>query len=198
MIKTTLMALTLAAVPVLAFAATPPANLTPSTDAAVTYGVHMVGKPGGTMSVAWKADTGRVRVESMMFPGWLLLQPRDNKASMVVDAQRAVVQMPPDVAQRGAPRVPPDATLTEAGTDTVAGLPCTLWNFTSASEGTGTLCVTDGRLMLRTVARVRGGEEIRIEAETVSTAPQDAARFVLPADYTSVAPTTAPAPAPAR
>jgi hypothetical protein len=197
MTKTTLLALTLAALPSLAFAATPPANLTPSTDAAITYGVQMVGKPGGVMSVSWKADSGRVRVESMMFPGWLLLQPRENKATMVVDAQRAAVQMPAEVAQRGAPRVPPDAKLTEAGTDTVAGLPCTLWNFESASEGTGTLCVTNERLMLRTVTKVRNGEEVRIEAQTVSTGPQDAARFMVPDGYASVAPTGAPA-APAR
>lgn len=197
MTKSTLLALTLAALPSLAFAATPPSSLTPATDAAITYGVHMAGKPGGVMSVSWKADTGRVRVESMAFPGWLLLQPRDNKASMVIDAQRAVVQMPPEVSQRGAPRVPPDAKLTEAGTDTVAGLPCTLWSYESASEGTGTLCVTDSRLMLRTVAKTRNGEDVRIEAETVSTSPQDPTRFTLPDGYTTVTPGAAPA-APAR
>ncbi len=194
MTKTTLLALTLAALPGLALAATPPADLTPPADVAVTYGVQMVGKPGGTMSVSWKADSGRVRVESMMFPGWLLLQPRDNQAFMIVDAQRAVVQMPPDVAQRGAPRIPPDARLTEAGTDTVAGLPCTLWSFSSASEGNGTICVTDQRLMLRTVATVRG-EEIRIEAQTVSPGPQDPARFTVPDGYSTVTPQAAPRPA---
>jgi len=200
MTKSTLLALTLAALPSLAFAATPPSSLTPATDAAITYGVQMVGKPGGVMSVSWKADSGRVRVESMMFPGWLLLQPRDNKATMVVDAQRAAMQMPPEVAQRGAPRVPPGAMLTEAGTDTVAGLPCTLWNYESASEGTGTLCVTEGRLMLRTVAKTHSGEEIRIEAQTVSTGPQDAARFTVPDGYAVVTPNAAPATpaAPAR
>jgi len=200
MTKTTLLALTLATLPMLASAATPPANLTPTTDVAVTYAVHAPGKPAGSMLVAWKADSGKVRVESLAFPGWLLLEPREQRASMIIEAQRAVVQMPPEVAVRGAPHLAADAVLTEAGTDTVAGLPCTLWNYESASEGTGTLCVTEGRLMLRTVAKTHSGEEIRIEAQTVSTGPQDAARFTVPDGYAVVTPNAAPATpaAPAR
>jgi hypothetical protein len=174
-----------------AHAATPPADLVPTTDAAVTYAVQMTGKPSGSMSIAWDAESGKMRVESLMFPGWLLLEPRENRASMVVDAQRVVMQMPGDVAVRAAPRLPSGAQLSEAGEATVAGQRCTLWDFTSLTEGTGTLCVTEGKLMLRTVARTMAGEEVRIEAETVSTSPQEEARFKVPDGY-------APASAPRR
>lgn len=208
MTKTTLLALTLATLPILASAATPPADLTPTTDVAVTYAVHAPGKPAGSMLVAWKADSGKVRVESLAFPGWLLLEPREQRASMIIEAQRAVVQMPPEVAVRGAPHLAADAVLTEAGTDTVAGLPCTQWDMTSAREGNGRICVTDNRLMLRMVMQVPGGESVRIEAERVAATPQDAARFAVPEGYTPMSATVtrnpppgsaAPAPAaPAR
>jgi len=183
--KHTIAALTLSllAVPALAQAKEAPTSLTPSTDAAVTYAVQATGQPSGTMIIAWNVGAGKVRIDSAMFPGWLLLEQRDQRAFMVVEEQRAYMPLPAEAAAKAAPRLPPGVQLTEAGTDTVASQPCTIWKFASQQEGEGTVCVTDGSLLLRLEARTPAGQQVRIEAQTVSTSAQDTARFTLPAGF---------------
>jgi hypothetical protein len=194
---TATLALSLLALPTLALAKEPPADLTPTADAAVTYAVQASGQPNGTMAIAWDAESGKVRIDSTLFPGWLLLERQQNRAFMVMDEQRAYLPLPAEAASRASPRLPPGVELTEGGTDTVAGQTCTVWKFNSPQQGEGSLCVTDARVMLRTEARSSAGQQVKIEAQTVSMSAQEAGRFTLPTGYTEATPPNA-RPAPAR
>lgn len=195
--KQTIAALTLSLLAVPALAKEAPTSLTPASDAAVTYAVQGPGRPEVSMIIAWNRTQDKMRIDAATLPGWVLSEPRENRAFIVVDEQRRYMALPANAAREMEPRLPPGVRLTEAGSDTVAGLPCTVWNFEGAQpgDGDGSICMTDANLLLRLEGKSRSGQGLRMEAQTVATGPQDAARFTLPQGYQQITPQQGAAPA---
>ena len=78
---------------------------------------------------------------------------------------------------------------TRRGTETIAGLKCTVWDI-SARDGGGSACMTDDGVMLR--GRGTDGKG-GIEATSVKYGTQPAALFKPPAGYSKLdVPPTAP------
>ena len=101
---------------------------------------------------------------------------------MVVDSQRSVLHLPPELAAGMALDPPAGLALSRAGEDRVAGEPCTVWQAGPAGRRTA-LCVTEDGVLLRSVTPLSWGGENRMEAVSVRYGPQDPARFRVPAGY---------------
>lgn len=164
--------------------AQPRPQLIPTRDVEVTYRVT---KAGRTLEerVRWLAAEQVERVDSSG-PVYMIVDHKARRLTLINAAKRTVMAM-------GAPRQGPlgsdnDAAFTNAGQDSVAGLPCTDWLM--ATGGAKQLCVTDDGVMLR----VRDGGSTVAEATTVQYGQADPATFQVPADFQSVPP---PAAAPA-
>lgn len=65
------------------------------------------------------------------------------------------------------------------GTDTVAGVPCTLWQTTDLRGSVVLACITADGVLLRASV---GGHPV-IEAKTVTYGPQPASLFAVPEGY---------------
>ncbi|WP_419897049.1 DUF4412 domain-containing protein [Roseomonas sp. USHLN139] len=211
MLKTLMAATALLTLPALlapAAAQTAP-SLRPTRDVAVTY--KMVGGPavpgapaGQEIRMAWSAATGKQRVDPPGGMGWMLIDRQANTAVMVMEQQRSIMTMPPATVAQMTQEMPADARFTRKGSATVAGTACTEWDVVTSQVNT-TLCVTDDGVMLRAVGQApNGGGPRGMEATEVRYAPQEAARFTVPADYKPLqlgqmpGATPAPGAAPAR
>ena len=183
-------ALALVALPALA----QPANMRPTRDVTVTYRMSgMAGVPPQEMRMAFFPATGKQRVDPPGAVGWMLIDRKANSAVMVMDAQRMTMAMPPATVAAMTQEAPAGASFTRKNTATVAGTACTEWDMTTGGA-TGTSCITDDGVMLRTVATAPDGAAVTMEATQVTYAPVDPARLSVPSGYTAMQmPTGAPA-----
>lgn len=164
-------------------------TLIPTADAAVTYRVTAPGAAPTELRMAFLTGQGLIRVDLAGDQGWILTDTRGRAGFLVIEGQRAVVELPPgrNAALSALPRE--NAAYVREGTDSVAGLPCTVWRVEERGR-TARACLTADGVMLRAE-----GPQGRMEAISVSRAPQDPARFVRPAGYQPLRPPGAPAPA---
>ncbi|MCK8783371.1 DUF4412 domain-containing protein [Roseomonas sp. NAR14] len=169
--------------------------LTPTRDVAVTYRVvgQIPGQPAGAgqgpreMRMSWLTAAGKLRIETGGAgapSGYMLVDRRNNRALMVVDQQRMVMELPQQqvngqVIRFGEPN--PNARFTRGGNETIAGQGCTNWSFQD-NEGTGRACITADGVVLR-ASGARQGSEGQIEAVQVAYGPQDPSRFEPPSGY---------------
>ncbi|MBU8539511.1 DUF4412 domain-containing protein [Falsiroseomonas tokyonensis] len=187
-------ALALLALPAMA----QPTNMQPTRDVSVTYRMNSPPGAGGgaaapqELRMAFSASTGRQRVDPPGGMGWMLIDRRANTAVMVMDAQRAIMAMPPATVAAMTQGVPAGASFTRQGTATVAGTTCTEWNMT-APQGSGTSCITEDGVLLRASATPPGGTATMVmEATQVTYGPVDAARLTVPEGYSTMQMPTAP------
>ncbi len=157
--------------------------ITPLADAAITY--RLSGSPGGgqpaqlsELRMAFLAARQLVRVDAG--PGaFIIADGRARTGFLVVEAQRSVVELP--AGGGAAAALPRDsAAFAREGTDSVAGLPCTVWRVTDEGR-TSRACLTPDGLLLRAE-----GAQGRMEAIAVSRAPLDPALFERPAGFRSM------------
>jgi len=160
----------------------PVPSLRPERDVAVTYRVLAAGAEPKEMRVAWLVGPGLTRMEPPGAPGWILVETRPARATMVLDRERAFLRLPPEMAAGMALDVPPGTEVVRAGEDRVAGQPCTLWD-----AGTGRrrvrFCIAADGVMLRMASASPQGGENRMEAVSVQYGPQEPSRFQVPAGY---------------
>ncbi|MBW8270955.1 hypothetical protein [Caldovatus aquaticus] len=162
----------------------PPA---PTRDVAVTYRLGSAAAPAGAaaseMRIAWLAAERRMRLD-LPGQGYLLVDQRNQRALMVMDGERVVMEIPFAQNTRRMGQLPPGARLTRGGDDRVAGIPCTVWTYQDRGH-TGRSCVTADGVVLR----VQGdeGPDDFLEAREVAYGPQDPASFHPPPDYTMLA-----------
>ncbi|WP_188899850.1 hypothetical protein [Caldovatus sediminis] len=165
--------------------AAPP--LLPVRDVAVTY--RLAGLGGAKeMRISWLAAAGRLRLDLPAELGGVMLVDRHaQRAFMVMDPQRLVVELPlgGDLPRLG--ELPPGAQLVREGQDRVAGLPCTVWRYRDR-EQSGRACITaDGVLLRASGPGPAGtGDGGALEAVAVAYGPQDPARFEPPPGYRSM------------
>jgi hypothetical protein len=112
--------------------------------------------------------------------GYMVVDMRNNRAFMVMEAQRMIMDVPTAQAQQ-MQAILENATFARGGTATVAGHRCNVWTMRSP-EGQGTACITDDGVMLRSEGTI-SGRSGGMEATQVSLAPIDPARFQRPAGY---------------
>ncbi len=161
-----------------ALAADKPA-VAPQRDVDVTYQVAqpVAGGPPLTQRMRWSVSAGRLRVDPPTPGLYMIIDTRNRRMAMVKDADRAVLDL--NTAAPGLPGATSDATFARAGTDQVAGLPCTNWRTTDAAHQPVLLCLTDDGVMLR----ASRGAQVLLEAIKVAYTSPDPAVFVPPDGY---------------
>ncbi len=148
----------------------------PTRDVAVAY--HASGEKGGTDALArWSSALGLARIEGG--PGYVLANPRSGKASLVLEQQHVMVDLPDANAKAYLPG--PGARFTRGSTDSVAGYICTNWTVVT-DKGKGVACLTDDGLVLRASGTDNNGHRGMVEATSVTYAPQPDSLFKPPAD----------------
>lgn len=159
-------------------------NIQPTRDVAVTYRVQEGAQAPQTVQAAWLVGQRRLRVVTAAAPGWVLVDIPANRAVMVMEAQRVVLELPGGQVVQMLNQVPPEAKLTRIGADSVAGQACDQWRVQSP-RGEGQVCLTRDGVVLRATGQRRGQNAV-MEATSVSYDPQDPARFSVPAGFQSL------------
>jgi hypothetical protein len=176
--RSPLAAAVLLAAPALPAAAQDRPLASPSRDVAVTY--RLAAGPAQEMRLSWLAAERRMRLD-MPGQGYMVIDQRDQRAFMVMDEQRMVMEIPFAQNTRRMGQLPPGARLTREGEDRVAGTPCTVWAYQEGGR-TGRSCITEDGVVLR--VQSAAGPEESMEASAIAYGPQDPARFRPPEDYT--------------
>jgi hypothetical protein len=156
----------------------------PTRDVAITYrvtgGQAQGGMPAMTMSWLSAAQTMRIDMAGM---GYMVADHRNQRGFMVMDQMRMIMDIPMQQAlQQAGPS--PNAAYRRTGSDTVAGLACTVWSYQDGGNA-GTACVTADGVMLRAQGSSQG-QSGGMEATQVAYGTQDPARFQRPAGYQSM------------
>jgi hypothetical protein len=158
----------------------------PTRDVAVVYRLASPdGKEQHTMKLFATGGGSKLRMESPERPGFMVMD-RTNKTLIVVIAERKTyVEGALDPRLAGGFLLNEEMSFTKAGTDTVAGQACTLWDVQAPQGRTAKVCVTDDGVVLRG----QSGEDQKtgsIEAVSVTYGPQAPDLFQPPADYQKV------------
>jgi hypothetical protein len=170
--------------------------LVPTRDVAVTYLVTAGQGQGHELRMAWLVAERKLRVDAAGAPGWSVIDQRAKRMLVVMDQQRAVLEVPANTGPGGlsVPTEPPaSARFTRGGSATVAGLRCTVWRYEDGDKQ-GETCLTADGVMLRSSGGQRGGQGSgqgggrtgAVEATKVAYGPQDPARFQAPPGYRSM------------
>jgi hypothetical protein len=173
----------------------------PTRDVAVTYRITSDRPQQGpqqgmqTLVMSWQAATRMLRTD-LPGMGWMVADQNSGRAFMVMEQMRMIMDIPLGQAmQQGA--FSANATFRREGSDTVAGLSCTVWSYQDAGNQ-GRACVTTDGVMLRAQGTYQGNAG-GMEATGVAFGPQDAARFQRPTGYqTMQMPQGGPVRPPAR
>ena len=166
-----------AAMPVLALAEERPV-MVPTRDVAIVY--HMISQRPGDLRMSIQASTGLAHVQGPNQRGYVIVDRKARQMTLVMsDKQLYMVMTIPDGQQRS-PELDTTAKFKRQGTDTVAGVGCTVWEY-SGEHANGTACITDDGVMLRVQdSATHNG----MEAAEVTYAPQPDSDFQPPAGYT--------------
>jgi len=156
-----------------------PAHLQPVRDVAVTYRVQGGDQAPRSVPVAWLAAARRIRAEPPGLPGWVLVDLPRNQALLVMENQGMAVRLPAEQVLPLLTGIPPGTRMAPAGSGTVAGHRCEVWQV-SRQDAKGRLCLTRDGVILRAEGE-RNGRRGQLEATRVAYAPQDPARFEVPA-----------------
>jgi len=173
--------LALAAAPALAQDKPP---LFPTRDVAITYRFTGAQAPAGmpTMTMSWLAAAQTMRMD-MGAMGYMVADHRNQRGFIVMEAARMIMDVPMEQAmQQAGPSA--NASYRRTGTDTVAGLACTVWNYQDR-DNTGTACITAEGVMLRAQGS-NGGQSGSMEATQVAFGTQNPARFQRPQGFQSM------------
>ncbi len=160
--------------------------LYPTRDVAVTYRItgaqaRQAG-PMQSLTIAWLAAAQTMRMD-MAGMGYMIADHRNQRGFMVVEQARMIMDVPLQQAlQQYGPTE--SATYRRTGTDTVAGIACTVWSFEDRGNN-GTACVTNEGVMLRAQGGSQG-QSGGMEATQVAFGAQDPARFARPQGYQSM------------
>jgi hypothetical protein len=156
----------------------------PSRDVAVEYrsaGMTQgsAANPGGPVTMRFASKTSRIRIEGAGGRGYAILDPDAGRMTMVMAEKQMYVERPADPGMiamfRGT-----NTAFKKTGTDTVAGVTCTVYEAT-INERNGQVCLTGDGVLLR--ARSNDPEHRELEATKVTYADQPAALFETPAGY---------------
>jgi len=152
---------------------TPPSF--PTKDVTVIYKTQ----GGPEMKMAWLVADQKVRIDVTGGAGAMLMDVRGRKGFMLMDEQKMAMELPQDAMPAQTGQVPEGAKITKGGTETVAGLSCTVW-LTEYQGMKARSCVTADGVMLSAGAE---GAPAGMEATKVTYGAQDAKKFKVPDGY---------------
>lgn len=178
MLRPTVAALVLSLLPVAAQAR--PA-LRPMRDTVVQYRVtDPVGQQTSEVTIHYASHGRRMRIEPAGRPSYMIVDRIAERMEVVLTAQHMYIDVPYDPGAM-MKFEDPNAQFTQHGSDTVAGLRCTVYDVQS-QRGSGQICLTKDGVMLRARGQGarRGGS---LEAISVQYTPQPASLFVPPAGF---------------
>jgi hypothetical protein len=141
------------------------------------------GAAASEMRIAWLTAEQRMRLD-LPGQGYMVVDQRGQRAFMVMDSTRMVMEIPFAQNTQRMAQLPQGARLAREGQDRVAGTPCTVWTYQEGGR-TGRTCITADGVVLRVTSP--GGPEESMEATEVAYDAQDPARFRPPAGYTALA-----------
>ena len=157
----------------------------PSRDVAVGYrsgGTPQgpAADPGAVVTMRFSSKSGRIRIDGASGRGYAILDPDAGKMTMVMEERHMYVERPADPGMVAMFKAT-NASFKKTGSDTIAGVACTIYDATF-NEHSGQICLTNDGVMLR--ARSADADRQReLEAVTVSYADQPADLFEVPAGY---------------
>lgn len=153
-------------------------SLVPTRDVDITY--HLLGPHPGTLHMSTQANTGLTRVDNPNQHGYAIIDRRNHHMTMVMTERQTYIEAPTAGAEQHSPDLDPTARFTRQGTDTVAGLRCTVWEYAN-DHMSGSACVTDDGVLLR--SRDSTGQH-GLEAAEVSYVSRPDADFHPPPGFT--------------
>lgn len=168
----------------------------PSRDVAVEYqliGRHSGPTGGGSLHMYYSAATNRTRWDSPNGNAYLIRDPGAATVTTVM-IQKHVYSERHSTAGINGPFVTLPSQLVRVGTDTVAGLRCTLYDG-NVNNNAGQACLTDDGVMLRGQSS-DSTHPSGIVATKVTYGDQPAALFAPPPDFTKFEPPKGPAGCP--
>lgn len=157
----------------------------PTRDVSATYRVEG-GPPGAapeTIKMAYKANGDKMRIDEDHVT-YTIMDGADRRTFVVNVPEKAYFQVPfnPE-EERGA--LPPGTKFARMGTDTVAGLPCTIWR-AQIDSSASTACITADGVMLRSEQPAPDGSVQKMIATSVEYSPQPDSLFQAPVGYKRV------------
>lgn len=156
----------------------------PTRDVDITYHAQDI-----EQRMRWLAAGHRLRIDPPGAGMFMVVDYDTHRMAMVRPSDRKAVEMAAPLGMPGAAQ--PGGNYVRAGTDTVAGLPCTDWRTHDNGGGDATVCFTADGVMLR--ARVAG--KTIVEATSVAYGPQNPADFAVPPGFQVLTPPDPPPPA---
>ena len=131
------------------------------------------------MQMSWLVAEQRVRIVITGSPGVMLVDARGRKGFIVMDDQKAAMEMPHSDIPVPTGQIPEGAKMTKGKTETVAGHSCTVWSVEYKGVRSRS-CVTSDGVMLR--SGPEGGPP-GLEATKVIYGTQEPALFRVPDEY---------------
>jgi hypothetical protein len=159
-------------------------QLRPNRDVAVVY--RAPGPQGMQIEqrVRWMAAAQTMRIDPPNPGLHVIVDYQAHRMSVIDDATRSVMEMAVPDSETGIPGAGGVGSYTRLGPSAVSGRPCTEWQALDRQGRAALICVTEDGVLLRAGTP----ETVRVSAISVQYAPQDAAAFRVPADYTRIAP----------
>ncbi|MGH7152698.1 MAG: hypothetical protein ACREF3_02125 [Acetobacteraceae bacterium] len=168
--------------------------LHPDRDVAVVYRAEGSSRDGrapqsGTIRMYWGDNGNELRVELDGQPVVALIDFKRQRMAMLFKPAKVLVETKLDPRLVPGFVLPSDANVTRAGTDTVAGVGCTVWDL-SGRQGKGSACITQDGVVLRAKGEATEEGSGRLEAVSVTYATQPASLFAAPPDFKRMDPGT--------
>jgi len=157
----------------------------PTRDVAVTYQADIAAAAAPhEIVMRYSVARDRARVDGGL-PGYVLVDLKSGHATIVFEQIGMMMDAPRNAGVDQALVLESGRDFVRKGSDTVAGLRCTVWAVTS-EDATGTACVTADGVVLRASGHDRKGRTGSIEATSVQYEPQAEALFSPPANVHKV------------
>jgi hypothetical protein len=159
----------------------------PSHDVAVTYRIQTAEPNGataiGTIQMYWTSQGTLLRLDSQNNTGYMLIDYAASQMTLILYAQKVALNVSFDPHLAPGLNIPPDATITRSGADTVAGTPCTEWTM-QAAQYAAHACITQDGLVLRLGRAAHAPPAL--EAVSVSYGHQPPSLFSIPPGYKQI------------
>ena len=162
----------------------------PQRDVDVQYSI--AGRPGAQprqQRIRWSAAQSRMRIDPPSPGLYMIGDFQTGRMEVVKPADQSVLDMGPGSFDPHA-----DASFRKLGGDEVNGLACTNWQTADNGGQPTVLCLTGDGVMLR----ASHGDQVLVQASSVSYGPQDPAAFSAPDGFRRIAPVPPQGPATGR
>ena len=159
-------------------------------DAEVRYRVVTGDQAAPAIVTVQLSAAARVaRVNSPKLDGFLLVDPRLDRVTVVLPSRHAYSELPLGPDTERFMLLGPSMSFVAGQDASIAGQPCREWTVSSA-KGVGKACVTVDGLLLRASGNLGGDPSNTIEAVSVDYGAQPAALFAMPAGLHRVTPSS--------